>query len=253
MADAIVVERDQGVGLITLNRPKVLNAMNRVMGREINDAINDFQVDSEVGAIVLTGAGERAFSSGADIHEMARLAKESESRGTDPRRAEYSWNLATCNKPTIGAINGLAYGGGAVLAASLDIRVGCDRSSFRFLAASYGRVNSTWNLPLQIGWPIAKELLFTGRILGGEEAYRIGFLNHLVALDEVVPKALEIARQIVANDARMVQGIKELIINDVGLGWKAMHENEVEAQSGKLSPTPISEGFKTFLDRKPKS
>ena len=159
MPDAILVERDQGVGLITLNRPKVLNAMNRAMSREINDAINDFQVDPEIGSIVLTGAGDRAFSSGADIHEMARLAKELESQGTDPRRTEYSWNLATCNKPTIGAINGLAYGGGAVLAASLDIRVGCDSSSFRFLAASYGRVNSTWNLPLQVGWPIAKELL----------------------------------------------------------------------------------------------
>ncbi len=246
----ILVERDRGVGLITLNRPEVLNAMNWAMGREIDEAITAFENDPEIGAIVVTGAGRRAFSAGADIHEMAKLSEGADTVGPDPRRSEYAWHIASCSKPTIGAINGLAYGGGAVLAASLDIRVGSENASFRFLAASYGRVNSTWNLPMQIGWPVAKELLFTARVVQAQEACRIGLLNHLVAADLLLPKALEIGRQIAANDSRMIQGIKELMIEDVGRGWKEMHENELEAQAGKLSPTPIREGFRSFLDRK---
>ncbi len=246
----ILVEKDRGVGLITLNRPEVLNAMNRAMGREIDEAIAAFEEDPETSAIVVTGAGNRAFSAGADIHEMAKLSDETDTAGPDPRRSEYAWHIASCSKPTIGAINGLAYGGAAVLAASLDIRVGSENARFRFLAASYGRVNSTWNLPMQIGWPAAKELLFTARVVQAQEACRIGLLNHVVAADLLLPKAMEIGRQIAANDSRMIQGIKELMIEDVGRGWKEMHESELEAQSGKLSPTPIREGFRSFLDRK---
>ena len=136
------------------------------------------------------------------------------------------------------------------MASSFDIRVGCERTSFKFLAASYGRVNSTWSLPMQVGWPMAKELLFTARVVEAEEAYRIGLLNHLVESDQVLPKAIEIGRQIAANDPRMVQGIKEILVNDVGRSWRDMHDDEREARSGKLAPTSVEEGFKEFLDRK---
>src|SRR5262249_59570614 len=85
-----------------------------------------------------------------------------------PRRGTYE--IAASARPTTGMINGLAYGGAAVLASSLDMRVGCEGSRFRFLAAAYGRINSTWTLPNQVGWPIAKELLFTARVVEAEEA-----------------------------------------------------------------------------------
>ena len=103
---------------------------------------------------------------------------------------------------------------------------------------------------MQIGWPLAKELLFTARVVEPEESYRVGLLNHLVSAEQVMPKAMEIAKQIAANDTRMVQGIKELMIQDVSAAWKQMYENELEAQEGKLAPTSVEEGFKEFLDRK---
>ena len=246
----ILIEKDEGVGIITLNRPKVLNALSRDLYREVDTAVGEMEADDEVHALIFTGAGERAFSAGADIHEMARLAEGSDLPPREPAKRWQSWNIAACTKPTIGALNGLAYGGGAVMASSFDIRVGCERSRFRFLAASYGRVNSTWSLPMQIGWPLAKELLFTARVVGPEEAYRIGLLNHLVSAEQVMPKAIELAKQIASNDSRMVQGIKELMIQDVSAAWKQMYENELEAQEGKLAPTSIEEGFKEFLDRK---
>ena len=97
---------------------------------------------------------------------------------------------------------------------------------------------------------MAKELLLTARVVEAEEAYRIGLLNHLVASEQVMPKAIELAKLIAANDARMVQGIKELLIQDVGVPWNDMYDGELEAQDGKLLPTPVLEGFKPFLDRK---
>ena len=251
MSDQIlVVEKSEGVGTIRLNRPDVLNALSRDLYSQLDDAITDMEADDEVMAVIFTGTGERAFSAGADIHEMARLAEDPNAPPPDPRRPTYAWHVASCTKPTIGAINGLAYGGGAVLASSFDIRVGCERSRFRFLAASYGRVNSTWSLPRQVGWPMAKELLLTARVVGAEEAYRIGLLNHLVDADELMPKAVELARMIAANDPRMVQGIKELLIEDVGMPWEQTYQSELAAQADRLAPTPVLEGFKPFLDRK---
>ena len=167
----LLLDIQDHIGVIKLNRPEVLNAMNRRLFSEIDQAVTQLENDDDVHAIIFTGAGERAFSAGADIHEMAEQAKSDNPPPPDPRRAEYSWHLATARKPTIGALNGLAYGGGAVLASSLDIRVGCERTRFRFLAVQYGRVNSTWSLPQQVGWPLAKELLFTARVVEAEEAY----------------------------------------------------------------------------------
>ena len=238
------------VGVIKLNRPEVLNAMNRKLFSEIDAALTQLEEDDGVHAIIFTGAGERAFSAGADIHEMAEQARMEEPPVPDPRRPEYSWHIAASKKPTIGALNGLAYGGGAVLASSFDIRIGCERTRFRFLAVQYGRVNSTWSLPQQVGWPMAKELLFTARVVHAEEALRIGLLNHLVPSDQLMDKAMELGQLIAANDPRMVQGVKDLLIDDIGAPWRDHYDNEIEAQKVKLAPTPVLEGFKPFLDRK---
>src|SRR5436190_19200559 len=113
-------------------------------------------------------------------------------------------------------INGLAYGGAAVLASSLDMRIGCEDSRFRFLAAAYGRINSTWTLPNQVGWPIAKELLFTARVVQAEEAYRIGLLNHLVPRAQLRAKTMEIAKMIAANHRGAVMGVKALMLQQMG-------------------------------------
>src|SRR5437867_3267173 len=147
-----------GVGVVTLNRPAVLNALSYDLARELDEALTGFEDDANVRCVVVTGAGEKAFSAGADIKEMAAADPQVlAERQRD--RSKWTWHLANLKVPTIGAMNGLAYGGGAVLASSLDLRIGCERSRFRFLAASYGRLNSTWSLPVLVGWPRAKELL----------------------------------------------------------------------------------------------
>src|SRR5947199_10277574 len=117
-----------------------------------------------------------------------------------------SYEISACPKPTIGMMNWLAYGGAAVLASSLDMRVGCEHASFRFLAAAYGRINSTWTLPNQVGWPIAKELLFSARVVEAEEAHRIGLLNHLAPCDQLRATTIRLARMTAQNRRAAARG-----------------------------------------------
>ncbi|MDP8924352.1 MAG: enoyl-CoA hydratase/isomerase family protein [Chloroflexota bacterium] len=240
---------DGGVGVVTFNRPAVLNALSYALVSELDDALTAFEQDPDVGCVVITGAGEKAFSAGADIHEMAALSPE-ELAERQQRRSTFTWHLATLKKPTIGAINGLAYGGGALLTSSLDLRIGCERTSFRFLAASYGRINSTWTLPYVVGWPRAKELLYTARVVQAEEAFQIGLLNKLVPADWLLDAAIEMGRQVAGNMPEMVQGIKQLLLEDIGRDWRAMYDAERQALTTTLRPSPVAEGFKEFLSRK---
>jgi enoyl-CoA hydratase/carnithine racemase len=136
----ILVEKESGVAILTMNRPDKLNAMNRQLSAELHDAVTQMAADDAIGCIVITGAGERAFSAGGDIHEQRendRLHSREELDARGGARSRGSYEISACRKPTIGMINGLAYGGAAVLASSLDMRVGCEHCSFRFLAAAY--------------------------------------------------------------------------------------------------------------------
>ena len=245
----ILTERLDGAALITLNRPDKLNALSFPLISELDQALTEYESDDGVKAVILTGAGERAFSAGADIHEMAGLSSE-ELAGRQETRGRISWHIADYPKPLIGAINGLAYGGAALLSSSLDLRIGCERSEFRFLAASYGRVNSTWSLPALVGTPKAKELLYTGRAVGAEEAERIGLLNQVVPSAKLREAAIEMAQMIAKNDARMVQGIKRLLHDGMGMDWRGRYNLEDDARASWLAAGHPREGFRDFLERK---
>ena len=243
----ILLDRPAGhVALITLNRPESLNALNATLRQELDGCLAALDEDEEVRAIVVTGAGPRAFSSGGDIHERVKAEPAERKPGQLSPLSGVAWRMANLRKPTIGAINGLAYGGAALYASALDLRVGCERSSFRFLAASYGLVNATWTLPLLVGWARAKELLYTGREVGADEALAIGLLNKLVPSSELLPAAIEMAGQIAANSPAAVQAVKRLLHEDVGRGWADM----AQAEAGISLPREReSERFKSFLDR----
>jgi enoyl-CoA hydratase len=249
----ILLEKQEGVAILTLNRPEVLNALNRQLTGELHDAMMAMNADDQIGCIVITGAGERAFSAGGDIHEQRRDAQElseEERERHSAERARWSYELSASPKPTIGMVNGLAYGGGSVLVSSLDMRVGCERSSFRFLAAAYGRINSTWTLPNQVGWPIAKELLFTGRVVEAEEAYRIGLLNHLVTADQLRPKTMELAKAIARNRKESVIGIKELLLQGMGRDLQQMWDNERRFTTDKVQGYGVEQAFPDFISRR---
>jgi enoyl-CoA hydratase/carnithine racemase len=247
----ILVEAEDGVAILTLNRPEKLNAMNRKLQQELHHAVKQMETDDAVGCIVITGAGERAFSAGGDIHEqLSNDARYSDEQLDAMRDRKASYEISACAKPTIGMMNGLAYGGAAVLASSLDMRVGCEGCKFRFLAAAYGRINSTWTLPNQVGWPIAKELLFTARVVEAEEAHRIGLLNHLVPRAQLRAKTMELAKMIAANHRGAVMGVKALMLKQMAQGLEAQFDAEQEYTRNVLRGAKARDAFPEFIARK---
>jgi enoyl-CoA hydratase/carnithine racemase len=236
-----------------MNRPEQLNAMNHKLSTELHDAVLQMNADNEVGCIVITGAGTRAFSAGGDIHEQRENDRKYSQAELDERNAvrlRGSYEISASAKPTIGMINGLAYGGAGVLATSLDMRVGCEHASFRFLAVAYGRINTTWTLPNQIGWPIAKELLFTGRVAEAEEAHRIGLLNHLVPCAQLRDKTLELGTMIAKNRRESVMGIKALMLQQMAQGLEAQFDAEQQYTTNVLRGAKARDAFPEFIKRK---
>lgn len=252
----VLVEKEQGVAILTLNRPDKLNAMNRQLGAELHDAVTRMSADEAIGCIVITGAGDRAFSAGGDIHEQLEDDRTYTQEQLDARsaiRSRGSYEISACPKPTIGMMNGLAYGGAAVLASSLDMRIGCEHSRFRFLAAAYGRINSTWTLPNQIGWPMAKELLFSARMVEAEEAYRIGLLNHLVPHAQLRQKTMELATMIANNRRDAVMGVKALLLKHLGRNLEEQWATERDFTTRVLRGAKAKDAFPEFIARKGES
>ena len=246
----ILVDIEDGVGIVTLNRPEKLNAMNRRLGAELQDAVKQLDDDDAVGCIVLTGAG-RAFSAGGDIHEQLEDDAKFTDEELDRMRTRRGYlDVSISKKPVIGMMNGLAFGGAAVVASALDMRIGCEDSKFRFLAAAYGRINSTWTLPNQVGWPMAKELLFSARVVEAEEAYRIGLLNHLVPRDQLRAKTMELAKTIAGNNRAAVIGIKQLLLKQMTESVEEQWDEERRFTTEVMRNAKAKEAFPEFIARK---
>src|SRR3989454_3528541 len=249
----ILVEKENGVAILTMNRPDQLNAMNRQLSGELHDAVKQMEADEAIGCIVITGAGNRAFSAGGDIHEQRENDRTYTREELDARgaiRSRGSYEISACAKPTIGMMNGLAYGGAAGLASSLDMRVGCEHASFRFLAAAYGRINSTWTLPNQVGWPIAKELLFSGRVVEAEEAHRIGLLNHLVPCQALFDKTMWLATMIAKNRRESVMGVKALLLRDMGCDLEEQWANDRDYTTNVMRGAKAEAAFPEIIARR---
>jgi enoyl-CoA hydratase len=216
-------------------------------------ALATIEQDPDIRVLVFTGSGDRAFSAGADIKEQVatadltpeeRILRQSQAGGS------YILKVATLRVPTIGAINGIAWGGAALLSSVLDMRIGCEKSNFRFLAASYGQANSTWSLPLVVGLPKAKELMFTGREVHADEALQIGLLNKLVPSENLMEETMEMAGMIANSHPVMVQGIRKLLTQGIGMGLSDRYQLERDAVTSWMRSVPPREGFSEFLARK---
>jgi enoyl-CoA hydratase/carnithine racemase len=209
-APLVLVERRGPVGLATLNRPEKHNAMSSALTRELIAAIDAFAADDEIAAIVLTGAGERAFSAGGDMTEVRdRMGPEGVRRESDgPSLSE---TVLRCPKPVIAAIRGFCYGGAAQLAVNCDIRICGDDAKFRFVAVNYGMPACGAILPRIVGEAKAKEILFTGDVVDAQEALRVGLANQVVPPSEVVEYAVKMGERIAGNSQFAVRSLKTII------------------------------------------
>jgi len=246
----VLVERDGNVGILTLNRPEARNALSAQLSNELREGTQELDEDPNINVIVITGAGDKAFCAGADIKEMAQREQDPSS-APPPAQGDAQVSgpgFVFSAKPAIGAINGVAIGGGSQLSTTLDIRIGCERSMFRFPGAAYGRINATWTLPRIVGMPMAKELLFSGRPVQAEEALSIGLLNRLVPSGRLMEETMELAHTIAGNPPEMVQAVKLMLNDYVGMRLEDMPKREQQGRAGLVTP-PANQVFSSFLNR----
>lgn len=210
----VLVARDEGVATVTLNRPEAMNALSRELRSELAQAMRKLAVDESVRAIILTGAGDRAFTAGLDLKELGMDtgnlgAANAEDADENPVRA-----IELCPQPVIGAINGVAITGGFEVALACDILIASTNARFADTHARVG-ILPGWGLSQKlsriIGISRAKELSLTGNFLGAEAARDWGLVNRVVSPDDLLPAARALARDIASVDPAMVRTYKKLI------------------------------------------
>jgi enoyl-CoA hydratase/carnithine racemase len=239
----ILVEQRDAVGLISLNRPEKLNALNSELVDQFVSALQEFDADEAIGAIVITGAGDRAFSAGGDMAEqLVALA----TARTSPRVSATAV-VQACQTPTIAAIRGYCFGGGALLAITCDIRIGSPDARIKFPGAGYGRAPGGAVLPRIVGDAKARELLFTGDEVDGAEALGIGLLNQVVPADEVVAAAVAMGARIAGNSTVAVRALKEIINLALPIETALEQERYVNHDMGR-SPDSAAR-FRTAAER----
>jgi enoyl-CoA hydratase len=226
MSDLVSVERDGGVALVRMQRADKHNAFSRALSSEVTAAFDALEADEAVVAVVLTGTGA-AFSAGADMTEAVAAI---DGTGRSDGMAATIARIALFPKPLIAAVNGIAYGGGALLAITCDIRIASDTAAFRFPGASYGLVVGGAQLPRIVGPAHAKELLFTGRVVHADEALRIGLVNHVLPGTEVERAAMAMAREIAANSPEALIATKEAVDRATQADDGVRVENAANAQ-----------------------
>jgi enoyl-CoA hydratase len=252
--ECIIYKKEDGIALIKLNRPEVLNAMNKQLWLDFQVALEDVKNDHEIKVLIITGEG-RAFSTGADL-------KESKARSIEEYREylvelqETSKKIIRFEKPTIAAINGYALGSGYELALACDIRISAEEAQIGSPEAKVtssvtgGAMRLVQDL---IGPGKAKELLFTGEYIDGKEAQRIGLVNRAVPLDRLMDEAREMAEKIAENSAFSIKMIKKglhLARGEVSL--EALMDYEIEACLACVSTKERQESLKDFEERKRK-
>ena len=207
MADIVVCEQREGVAFLRMNRPEKRNAFNRELSLAVAQQMDELEADDSVRVVILTGTG-LAFSAGADMTEALASTASGDRREV---MAQAVVRVAAFPKPTIAAVNGFAFGGGAVLAVSCDLRIASERASFRFPGATYGLVVGGSQLPRIVGAAKAKELIFTARVVEAQEAREIGLVNQLVGHDALDDAAWELAHQIAEQSPQAVRWSKAVI------------------------------------------
>ena len=252
--ECIIYEKTREIALIKLNRPKVLNAMNKQLWLDFQVALEDVKNDPEIKALIITGEG-RAFSTGADLKESKDRSLE-EYRQYLVELQETSKKIIRFEKPTIAAINGYALGSGYELALACDIRIIAEEAQ---IGSPEAKVTSSVTggamrlIQDLIGPGKAKELLFTGEYIDGKEAERIGLVNKAVPLERLTDEAIDIAEKITKNSAFSIKMIKKgLYLAQGEVSLEALMDYEIEACLACVSTKERQESLKDFEERKRK-
>lgn len=259
---AMLFEVRDDVAYLTFNRPEVHNAINPELMVQLAEAWKRVAADDSVRVVILTGAGDKAFSAGADLARLLPLT-------TKERPPEDEWDHALLenpelrtiamlhpfemHKPIIAAINGYCVAGGMELMLATDIRIAAEHASFGLAEVKWGLIPYAGSLvrtPRQIPFCNAMELLLTGDRIDAHEARRLGLLNYVLPAAQVMPKAVELARKIAANGPLAVHAIKQGVARTSGRPLEDGFEIENEIARGVFSSADAKEGPRAFIEKR---
>lgn len=250
----IILEKDGNVALLTINRPKAMNALNSDTLKEIDAAIDNIAEDENVYAVILTGAG-KAFVAGADITEMKDL-NTVEGRKFGVLGNKVFRKLEKLDKPVIAAVNGFALGGGCELSLSCDIRIASSKAKFGQPEVGLGITpgfGGTQRLPRTVGAGMAKELIYTAQIINAEEALRIGLVNKVVEPDKLLEEVKNIANTIAANAPIAVKLCKAAINQGLQCDIDTAVAYEAEVFGECFATEDQKEGMTAFVEKRDKA
>ncbi len=250
--DNLLLERDGAVASITINRPKVLNALNTQTLDELRRAILELKQDAGVRVVILTGAGEKAFVAGADINE---LAVQTPTSGREHALAgQHVFDLIeNMGKPVIAAINGYALGGGCELAMACTLRIAADTAKIGQPEVTLGLMPGyagTQRLPRLVGKGKAMEMILTGASIAADEAQRIGLVNRVVAAAELMTHATALAAQLAKSAPIAMRYIINAINKGVEMPFAEACQYEATLFGLVASTEDMREGTKAFLEKR---
>jgi enoyl-CoA hydratase len=249
---AVDVEIDEGIAVITMNRPHALNAFNSEQLDLLGAAFHTLGRDRNVRVVILTGAGDRAFAAGADIKEMIHLTP-AEGLAFGRKGQALTSAVERLPQPVIAAVNGYAFGGGCELAIACDIRLASENARFAQPEVGLGIPpgwGGTQRLPRLVGPGFAAEMIYTGRQVDAEEAFRFGLVNPVYPLDQLMSAAREMAARIARNSPSAVRAAKNLLAlvatGDQAAGLAA----EVASFGAAFAAPDRSEGMTAFVEKR---
>jgi len=245
----IKYEKQGHVAIITIDRPDAYNSLTMDMLMGIEDAMSEFDSDSDLWLGILTATGDKAFSSGLDLKEAAPMLTGGDTLGFDDTTKR---QFSDVFKPIICAVNGFCIAGGMEMLLGTDIRIASEHATFGLGEVKWGLVplgGTHVRLPQQIPWSICMELLLTGKNIDAKRAYEVGLINEVVAHDELMPTAMKLAERMCRNGPLAMKTAKEIAVRSLRLESGFVLEKALGQRV--LTSADAKEGPKAFAEKRP--
>jgi len=248
----IIFQIEEGIATLTFNRPQTLNALNSNLLKEMSHAVDQVAADEDIRVLVLTGAGEKAFVAGADINELAAFNALQAKRFSESGHVLLN-RLQTLPIPVIAAVNGFALGGGSEIALACDFIYASENAMFGQPEINLGIIpgfGGTQRLPRAVGKNMAKEMIFTGKMITADEAYAIGLVNKICPQQQLREEVIKIAQTIVAKGKVSLRAAKQAINSGMDVDLTTGCSIETDAFALCMDSPDAKEGTTAFLEKR---
>ncbi|CAN2039876.1 Crotonyl-CoA hydratase [Candidatus Magnetomoraceae bacterium gMMP-15] len=250
--ESIIFKVDEGIATITFNRPKALNALNHQVWMEFSAALDEITANEDIRVLILTGAGEKAFIAGADITELTKC-NPLQCRQLGKKGQDLLLRMEGIAIPVIGAVNGFALGGGCEMAMACDFIYASENAKFGLPEITLGLIpgfGGTQRLPRMVGKNIAKEMLFTGKMISAAEAKEVGLVNKVCAQDKLMDEVMKTAKAIASKGKYSLQAGKRVVNSGLDVDLATGCKIEADAFGLCMASEDGKEGTSAFLEKR---